>query len=164
MKRLDKIITCWLNRILVFVAGLFLMGMIGLTSANIILRGVWVPIRGTYELMGLMGAVVTAFALGYTQIKRGHISVNVLINRFPGRIRSLLNVFNHTVCGAFFSIAAWKILEKAAILKSSGEVTETLRIIYHSFTFGVALGCVVLAMVFFVDLIQTIFPDRGRKP
>lgn len=140
------------------------MGMIGLTSANIVLRGIWVPIRGTYELMGLMGAVVTAFALGYTQIKRGHISVNVLINRFPGRIRSLLKMINHVACMAFFSIAAWKISEKAAILKNSGEVTETLRIIYHPFTSGVALGCAVLAVVFFVDLIQTEIPKRGRRP
>ena len=70
------------NRLLVFCGGLFLVGMIVLTCANITSRAVWEPILGTFELMGYFGAVVTASALAYTQLNRGHIAVNVLIHRF----------------------------------------------------------------------------------
>jgi len=41
-----------LNKLLVFLGGLFLVGMIVLTCANIISRLIWVPIIGTFELMG----------------------------------------------------------------------------------------------------------------
>jgi len=155
MSVLDKICE-YVNRALVLVAGAFLVCMIVLTCANIFLRAVWLPVRGTYELMGFMGAVLTAFALGYTQIKRGHISVNVLVNSFSRKTRSILNFLNHTVCMVFFSIAAWKISDKAATLKHTGEVSETLGMIYHPFTYGVALGCAVLALVFFRDMVRII--------
>ena len=59
-------LTRLLNRLLVFVGGSFLVGMILLTCANIASRTVWQPIRGTFELMGYFGAVVTALALAYT--------------------------------------------------------------------------------------------------
>ena len=150
----------YINRLLIFVAGFFLVCMIILTCANILLRLVWMPIRGTYELMGFLGAILTSFALGYTQIKRGHISVNILIDSFPEKIRTILNVLSHTVCMLFFSLAAWKISEKAATIKNTGEVTETLRIIYHPFTYGVAIGCAVFALVFFTDLVKTVKPKK----
>ena len=67
-------ITHVLNKILIWGAGSFLGAMILLTCANIFLRLVWVPVRGAFELMGFFGAIVTSFALGYTQIKRGHIA------------------------------------------------------------------------------------------
>ena len=151
-----------LNRILVFIAGVFLICMIVLTCANIFFRIVWLPVRGTYELLGFMGAVLTSFALGYTQIKRGHISVNVLVNSFSEKTRRILNSVNHTVCMVFFSIAAWKISDKAATLNYTGEVSETLRIIYYPFTYGVALGCAVLALVFFIDMVRDIRPEVDK--
>ena len=74
MEVLEKLIRL-LDRILVFMAGLFLSLMIVLTCLNIIFRFTWIPIKGTFELMGFFGAIVTAFALGYTQLARGHIAV-----------------------------------------------------------------------------------------
>ncbi|RPJ16478.1 MAG: TRAP transporter small permease subunit, partial [Desulfobacteraceae bacterium] len=69
-----------LNSLLNFIGGIFLVAMIILTCGNIFFRIVWVPIPGTYELMGLFGAIVTAFALGQTQSRRGHVAVDVLVN------------------------------------------------------------------------------------
>ena len=133
MEILDRIST-FLNRLLLWIAGIFLVGMIVLTCSNILFRLTWVPIKGTFELMGYCGAIVTAFALGYTQIKRGHIAVDVLVNTFSDKVRSIINAINYTVCFLFFSIAAWQIAVKATTLMNTGEITETLRIIYYPFT------------------------------
>jgi len=137
--------------------------MIVLTCANIFSRLFWIPVRGTYELMGFMGAVVASFALGYTQIKRGHIAVNILVNSFSEKTQRILNGVNHTVCMVFFSLAAWKISEKAATIKNTGEITETLRIVYHPFIYGVAIGCAVLALVFFTDIVKVLNPKKDRS-
>jgi len=145
---------------MVLTAGIFLTSMILLTCANIFLRMVWRPIPGTYELMGLCGAVVGAFALGYTQVKRGHIAVTILVDRFSGTTKTVLTALNHAICLVFFSLIAWKIWGKADILRNTGEVTETLRIIYHPFTYGVAIGCAALALVYFRELISVLRPDR----
>jgi TRAP-type C4-dicarboxylate transport system permease small subunit len=146
----------YLNRGLVILAGIFLLAMILLTSANILLRQVWAPIPGTFELMGFFGAVVTAFTLAHTQINKGHISVDILINRFSKRTRRRLRTFNHAICMVFFGLLAWQVAEKAAILRQTGEVTETLGIIYYPFTFGVAVGCGFLSLLFLTDLVRSV--------
>lgn len=153
MNAIEKIMN-GLNRFLMVMAGISLVGMCLLTCANIILRVTWIPIRGAFELMGFMGAVVTAFALGYTRVKRGHISVTVLVDAFSIRTRNVLGLLNGVICMIFFGIAAWQVFKKATILMRSGEVTETLRIIYYPFTYAVSLGCAVLALVLLTDMLK----------
>ncbi len=149
-----------LNRVLTWVAGFFLVIMILMTCANIFSRLVWVPVRGTFELMGFFGAVVTAFALGMTQMKKGHIAVDVLISTFSKRTRRLLSAVNSFIGMIFFGIAAWQVSLKATTLMKTGEVTETLRIIYYPFTYAVAFGCLVLALVLMTDLIKALLKER----
>lgn len=148
------------NSLMAAVAGVFLVSMVALTCANIVLRIVWLPIRGTFELMGFFGAMVTAFALGATQVGRGHIAVSVLVDRFPPRVRGVLEGVNDLVCTLFFALVAWQVADKAATLWRTGEVTETLRFPYYPFTAGVALGFAMLAAVTLTDLIRRL---RVRK-
>ncbi|RJQ61581.1 MAG: TRAP transporter small permease [Desulfobacteraceae bacterium] len=161
MRKLNGLIR-YLNGTLVFVAGAFLVSMIVLTCSNIFLRLFRLPISGTYELMGLLGAVLTSFALGYTQLKKGHVSVSILVSAFPPGMRRIVNGVNHLACMVFFALAAWQISEKAAVIRNTGEVTETLRIEYHPFVYGVALGCGFLALIFFADFFQTVFAKERR--
>src|SRR5210317_971012 len=106
MEFLEKISRI-LNRTFMLIAGLFMAAMILITCANIFLRIVWVPIKGTFELMGFFGAVATAFVLGYTQMKKAHISVDILVNGFSQRIRTVLNGINYVVCMIFFAALGW---------------------------------------------------------
>ena len=156
-----------LNRLVVnlftFVAGLFLMGMVAITCANIFSRAVWIPIRGTFELMGYAGAIVTAFALGYTQIKKGHIAVDILVGRYSKRSRKFIHIVNAALCMVFFGLAAWQMAVKAGILMKTGEVTETLQVIYYPFTYAVAAGCLVLALTLLTELMRDIWPQKERR-
>ena len=162
MDRLEKLSRV-LNRLLLWTGGLFLVAMVLLTCANIFLRIVWLPVPGTYELMGYFGAIVTAFALGYTQLTRGHIAVDVLVSVFPARLQRFVNGINSLVCLGFFVLVAWQLTRYAATLRRTGELTETLRIIYYPFTWGVALGCVVLALVFLTEFLKTFCPGEVKK-
>lgn len=156
---LDKV-SQFLNQVLILIAGCFLGMMIFLTCVNIFLRSVWNPVTGTFELMGYFGAIVTAFALGYTQINRGHISVDILVLRFSEKTQRVLNAINYCFCMIFFAIVAWQISKYATTLLKTGEITETLRIIYYPFTYGVALGCAILSLVFLTDLLKTLSPGK----
>ena len=152
------------NKLLTQIGGLFLIGMIVMTCANIFSRQLFIPIRGTFELMGFAGAIVTAFALGYTQLSKGHISVDVLVNAYPKKLRRIIAIINHGACSVFFLLASWQIVKKALILKNAGELSETLRIIYYPFTFAVALGCFILAMVLIMDFLMVVLPKKeGAK-
>lgn len=160
MEFLDKL-GRYLNRLLMIIAGIFLLGMIALTCANILLRFFWFPVRGTFELMGFFGAVAAAFALGYTQVRRGHIAVDVLISTFSKKTRRTLGIINETVGVIFFALVAWQMAVKAGTLWTTGEVTETLRIIYYPFTYAVAIGFGVLSLAFLIELLKTLFPQKA---
>lgn len=151
------------NRTLVLAGGVALVAMMLLTSANIFLRTVWLPIRGTFELMGFLGAVVASFSLGYTQLSRGHIAVDVLFHRFPDPVVRVLTGVNSVICGGFFALLAWQVGKKGAILMRTGEVSETLRIAFYPVAFGVALGCGFLTLVFLADLVRVIAGTRDER-
>ena len=162
MEQLEKI-TRFLNEVLIWIAGFFLVTMVLLTCANIFLRLVWTPIRGTFELMGFFGAIVTAFALGYTQIRRGHIGIDLLVNEFSAITQRILSGTSYFICMVFFAIAGWQIVRWATVLRRTGEVTETLRIIFYPFTYAVALGCLTLALVLLVDLLKVLIQGKGAS-
>jgi len=159
---LDRI-SHYLNHILIFIAGLFMIAMIFLTCANVFLRFVWIPVSGTFELMGYFGAVLTAFALGYTQIRRGHIAVDIVVLRFSKKTQGILNAINNVIGVVFFALVAWQISKYATTLWETGEVTETLQIIYYPFTYGVALGCGALSLVFLIDFLKLLMKKEGDE-
>jgi len=162
MHALEKI-SRTLNLLFIWVAGICMAAMILITCANIFLRLVWIPIKGTYELMGFFGAIVTAFALGYTQMKKAHTRVDILVDSFPGKVQVVLNAVNLIICAAFFVIAGWYISKYAVTLWSTGEVTETLRIVYYPFTYGVAGGCFLIALVMLVELVKLFYEGWGNQ-
>jgi TRAP-type C4-dicarboxylate transport system permease small subunit len=149
-----------INRTLVLLGGVALVAMMLLTSANIFLRTVWLPVRGTFEMMGFLGAVVVSFSLGYTQLSRGHIAVDVLFHRFPDGVVRFLTGVNCVICGGFFSLLAWQVGKKGLILMRTGEVSETLRIPFYPVAFGVSLGCGFLTVVFLADLVRILIGRR----
>jgi TRAP-type C4-dicarboxylate transport system permease small subunit len=159
MDLLEKI-TNKLNQLLLFLGGILFCSMIVLTCANILFRQIAVPIQGTYELMGYAGAVVTAFALAHTQLTKGHIAVDILVNTFSKPLRRAVDLFNYSVCLIFFGLTSWQLILKALILMRSSEVSETLRIIYYPFTLACAAGCALMSLALLVDFLKTVFPAK----
>jgi len=159
MEILEKI-SRFLTRTFVLIAGVFMVAMILITCANIFLRIVWLPIKGTFELMGFFGAVATAFALGYAQMKKAHISVDILVTGCSQRTQTVFSGINYFVCMIFFAVLGWQISRLATTIWKTGEVTETLRIVYYPFTYGVALGCFLLALVLLLDFLKLFFSEN----
>jgi TRAP-type C4-dicarboxylate transport system permease small subunit len=155
MNLLDRLIR-YLNQFLMIVAGMALLGIIGLTVGNIWSRLFWAPIKGSVELIGLLGAIAAAFALSFTQTKNAHIAVDLLILKFPKKIQKTLSAVNALLGAAFFSIAGVQLIRWGTTLWITGELTETLRIIYHPFVYAVALGCFVMALALLAEVLKTV--------
>lgn len=77
MKYLERINTA-LNGFLMVVGGFAVLALMTVATANVVLRMVHAPCRGAYEVVSFLGAVVIAFALGYTEKKKGNIIVEIL--------------------------------------------------------------------------------------
>jgi TRAP-type C4-dicarboxylate transport system permease small subunit len=129
-----------------------LVCMVALSAANMIMRAVWAPIPGTYELIGLLCALAAGMGLGYTQLAKGHVAVTIVTDSFSPAAGRVVEVVSHLIGAAFFGCAAWQTAAWAAGLARSGELSETLRIPFYPAVGVVALGFVVLALTLLLDL------------
>ena len=68
----------YLDRFLLGAGGIAVVLIMGLASANVVLRLFSEPLRGVYEIIAYLGAVAVAAALGYTQRCKDHIIVDII--------------------------------------------------------------------------------------
>lgn len=158
---LNKIITL-LNKVMVVAGGVAVLLLMTLATVNVCLRVVHMPFQGAYELVSFLGAVVIAFALGYTQQKKGHIVVDILSETFPPTVKRLLDGVSLLLTFAFFLTLSWIIFSWAIQIQRSGEVSETLKIIHYPFIFCVALGFLVFSLTLLNDFLDC-FGKKGES-
>ena len=137
-----------------WVAGAAVIAMMLLTCLDVGLRFFRRPIPGTYEVVGMLGAVFVAFSLAETSLKRGHIAVDFLVRKLNAAWQAAIDAFNAAVCGVLFSLIAWQSLRYAHDLRTSGEVSMTLQLPLYPFVNAIALGCGLLAVVLVARALQ----------
>ncbi len=140
-----------------WIGGIMLLSLTGIACANMLMRPMGAPITGAYELIGFFGALVVAMPLGYAQISRSHISVDILTMRYSKRAKRITNGISSIICTIFFVLVAWQSAKYATTIWKRGETSETLRIIYYPFVYVVALCSLLLAFVLLIDFLITLF-------
>lgn len=159
MLRLEKQLDNLSNAFNWIAAGAILI-MMALTCADVVLRLFRHPIPGTYEIVGLMGAIGVSFALAYTTAKKGHIAVEFLTSRMPKKTQSIIAAASELLSAILFGIIAWQSALYALDLRRTGEVSLTVEIPVYPFVLSIAIGCflvcLVLAMDFYKSLKRTI--------
>lgn len=143
-----------LNKILLVFGAVAVLFLMGLATINVVLRIFGAPFRGTYELVAYSGAIVIAFALGYTQQRKDHIVVDILTERFPKKLKKVLDSINYLVTTIFFAVVTWQVYVWGVKVMQAGEVMETLKAIYYPFIFAVAVGFGVLSLTLLVDFLM----------
>ncbi len=144
-----------LNKILLFIGSIAVLLLMSIATINVVLRYPFkIPWRGAYEVVGFLGAVVIAFALGYTQNRKDHIVVDILSEKFPKRLNRVLDGISYFVTMIFFAIVSWQVFIWGMKISKSGEVSETLKIIFHPFIYSVSLGFAVFSLTLIVDFLK----------
>jgi TRAP-type C4-dicarboxylate transport system permease small subunit len=151
MTTLDRIDNL-LGRVLLALSGAAVLALMLLATGNVVLRIFHAPFRGTYEIVSFLGAIGVAFALASTQRGRGHIVVDILSSRYPRPVRRLIDALSAAISAVFFGIAAWQVSVWGMRIMAAGEVSETLKVVYHPFIFGVAAGFGLLTLTCLLDI------------
>jgi TRAP-type C4-dicarboxylate transport system permease small subunit len=159
MERFSELI----RRVMMIAAGVALLALTLLATMNVALRIFRVPVEGTYEVVSFLGAIVTAGALGYTQKRKDHIVVDILSEKFPAKVKRILDLVSYTLILVFFCIVSWQTFVYGKMLMRTGELSETLKIAYYPFVFLVSAGFAVLSLTIFLDLIETVLTREEKK-
>ena len=155
MHTLERV-NVFLNKILMVLGSVAVLLLMAIATTNAFLRipfikSTW---RGAYETVGFLGAIVIAFALGYTQKRKDHIVVDILTAKFPKRVNRILDGINYFITMIFFAIISWQVLVWGMKISRSGEVSETLKIVFHPFVYAVSFGFAVFSLTLIIDFLK----------
>jgi TRAP-type C4-dicarboxylate transport system permease small subunit len=143
----------WLN----WVAGVGLVGMLSLVVADIIgIKLLNSPIPGGIEIVAFLGVVVTAFAIAYTQVLRGHIKVEFVVMRLPERAQAIIAAFVCLLGLTLFTLLAWRSCDYGLSLQATGTVSMTQRIPFYPFVHAIAFCCIPICLLLVVGFLRSV--------
>ena len=138
------------------VAAAMLAFMILLTVADVILRSARAPIVGTYEIVGLLCAILISFAIPFTTWKRGHIRVDFFLEMLPPKARGIVNIAAKCLGIGLFVLIGWNLIVFGMDLAQAGEVTPTRHIPFYPVLYGIGACCLFECIVLFGDIVKII--------
>ena len=136
------------------LAGFSIVFMMLVTCADVVLRWFGHPIKGSYDLVQIAGALTIACALPYTTAVKGHVAVEFLYLKLGRRGRWFVDALIRLVLISFFVTLALRCVKYGQSLKRSGEVTMTLEIPLYGVMYLIAFSCVVVSLVVLYNLLN----------
>lgn len=143
-------ISRWMNAIAAVALGF----MILLTVADVILRYFRRPIIGTYEMVGLSGAVIIGFSLPFTSMMKGHVNVDFLTLKLPPKARKIFSSITKCLGIILFLIIGWNLVILGMDFHKVGEVTPTRHLPIYPVLYGVGVCCFFESLVLLVDILK----------
>ncbi|MDD3249129.1 MAG: TRAP transporter small permease [Smithellaceae bacterium] len=131
------------------------IAMMLLSTADVFLRLLGKPIPGAYELVGFLGTIVVSFALAFTSMEKGHIAVEILVEKLPQRAQLAIESLCNLIGALLFGVIARQAVLYALDIRKSGEVSPTLQIPPYPFILGIAAGCALLSLLLVADFIKS---------
>lgn len=154
-KLIDRI-----NQWSAILAGTTLLIMILLVVFNAVKRLFSDPIAGTVEMVSWLGAVTTIFSLGYAQLYKGHVYIDLLFNKLPLIFQQVFHTFINIISIGFFSMAGWQIALYGLGLMENGVVSTTMRISFYPIVIFCSLGFLGLLLAI---IKETVLIWRGES-
>lgn len=134
-----------------WVSMVAIVGCVALVMADVVRYNLFhEPIPGTHELVELIASVILSTSIAYVTFVKGHVSVDILVDRFRPRTQAFFDLVNSIISLAFTAWLTVGVFIMAMRNLSYGWVTGVLQIPRAPFMFliGAALGltCLVLVM------------------
>ena len=114
-------VTMWLAR--AGAAGLAIIML--LTFCDVIGRYVFnAPIVGTVEVTELLMGMMVYLGVGLTTHARGHIRVDIIIDRLPRRAQAFLDTLTLAISIVLITLVCWHLWLKAGVTVEKNDLTQ----------------------------------------
>jgi TRAP-type C4-dicarboxylate transport system permease small subunit len=129
--------------------------MMFLTFTDVLLRYVFnSPVPGATELIEFMMGIVVTFSVAYTAYKKSHISVDMVIERFPERAKKMIGCVTSFLTLVLFVLICWQTVFLIFEDYESNLESAVLYLPVYPFTAAVAVGLLILCVVVLGDFIS----------
>jgi TRAP-type C4-dicarboxylate transport system permease small subunit len=151
------------SRWICWVSLLALIGMMLLTSSDVVLRYIGYPIKGTFDIVGLLGTVVVALPIAYTQILGRHIATEFMASRGNPLVQTIIMSMKCLFSIGMYAMIAWQCSLLGTKLWRIGRVSDTIEIPIFPLVYVVAFGCALNCFVLFIDLFNVLTKFGTKK-
>jgi TRAP-type C4-dicarboxylate transport system permease small subunit len=112
------------------------------------------PINGTWEVVSLMVVLVGVLGLGYCQLVKGNIMIDIFTKRLSPRGQAIMNVISYLISIGVCAIVCWQVSLRMHdyMFKQLGGKTITLGIILWPFMLLMAVCFAWVTAIFCIDL------------
>ena len=124
-----------------------LLAMAVLTFIDIVGRMFGHPVFGAVELVGLLGVFVIACSLPVTEMENRHVSVLLVFNKLPRRVRRWLDFVTGLTSLLLFAVIGWRMFLFAGKLRATGEVSLNLHLPEYLIVYFLAACCFMVCLV-----------------
>ena len=142
-----------LSRLMYWIAGVALAGIVFLTVADVFLRAFKHPILGSYDIISLLGAIVIGFAIPQTSLEKGHVLMDFLTDKLPFVGKQVFHFLARILAIITFLIIGWNLMAYGNDLKLTGEVSMTLRWPEYPIAYGIGICCFIECLVLASDMV-----------
>jgi TRAP-type C4-dicarboxylate transport system permease small subunit len=151
----------WLDRVLGAAAALLLLGLMLLTTVDVVSRYIfnW-PLRGAFEITELLLLTLIFAGLPLASRAGEHVTLDFIDRPLAPSGRRLLRRLIDLLCGAIVLGLAWRVWAKADKIAAYGDTTEVLRLPVSPFVYVMAL---MVAITGVVHLAKAILPGRDER-
>lgn len=144
----------WVNpisRTMNRIASIVLFLMMILTITDVVGRKLFShSVTGAVELTEFMLVIVIFFSLAQTEMKDGHVKVDLIMSRFGHRTQAMVDMITQLIGFLLCGVITWSTLIYAGKMRVSGEVSQDLWLPKFPFVYVVVLGCGILALALLV--------------
>jgi TRAP-type C4-dicarboxylate transport system permease small subunit len=157
----------WVVGALAVAAGAAVAAMILVTCADVVGRRFGCPLKGTYDIVELLGAVTVTGALPYTTACRGHVAIERFVQKLPLFGRILVGTAMRVISFFMFAFLTFRFVLYGRELRASGQVTLTLQwpIFWMPYWMALRSGAMVLPGILMAVLFGlAIYIQCVRRP
>jgi TRAP-type transport system small permease protein len=152
-----------ISNILIAIGATILALMMFLTALDVGLRYLFnSPLSGAFELVEYMMAIVIPFSIVYCAEMKAHVSVELILARFPKKFQLIVNALTTLIAVAFTGVMAWQNLLYIGEVYDSHLTSSVLLIPTYPFVIPVALGIGAFALMLLIHFIE--IASRMVKP
>lgn len=146
-----------------YLGAFSLFVMMCLTAVDVVGRYVFnSPITGTFELTKFLVLILIFSFLANAQAHKMHVTVDLILSRFPKRFRLYVELFNHAMSLTIMALITWIGTQRAFELKEVSEASPNLGIPFYPFAFFLVLGCFVMCIEYIRNLINVVTRKNGE--
>lgn len=139
--------------------------MVFVVAIDVILRkvsGQTISIKGSNEFSSYFLIVMVILAIPMMQVKNGHVWVNMFVDMFPKKLRSIWMGVIYLIETVIVGLLCYGAINYAIVLSGNGRATDVLNMPWWPFAIVIAFGFLEFFVLLLIDTIQH-FMDAGKK-